>query len=73
MVTQLEQDRQVVSNKARRLQTELESVGKERDMAVKVAVELKAKLKALKESSKKDIAALQSRLHKVNSTPALLP
>ena len=65
MVTQLEQDRQVVSNKARRLQTELERVVGERDQAVKVAVELKAKLKALKESSKKDIASLQSRLNQV--------
>ncbi len=66
VVSQLEQDRQVVSNKVRRLQSELENSGTERDVAVKVAVELKAKFKALKESSKKDISKLQSRLHQVS-------
>ncbi len=72
MVSQLEQDRQVVSNKVRRLQSELESLGTERDVAVKVAVELKAKFKALKESSKKDMSNLQSRLHQVSLSLELL-
>ncbi len=65
VVSQLEQDRLVVSNKVRRIQTELESMGTERDTAVRVAVELKAKLKALKESSKKDTASLKARIHQV--------
>ncbi len=65
VVSQLEQDRLVVSNKVRRLQSELESMGTERDTALKVAVELKAKLKTLKESSKKDNASLQARIHQV--------
>lgn len=65
VVSQLEQDRLVVSNKVRRLQSELESTGTERDVALKVAVELKAKFKALKESSKKDTASLQARIHQV--------
>ncbi len=72
VVSQLEQDRQVVSNKVRRLQSELESLGTERDVAVKVAVELKAKFKALKESSKKDMSNLQSRLHQVSISLELL-
>ena len=55
----------MASNKARRLQTEVSSAVRERDMAVKVALELKTKLKAVKENSKKDIALLQAKLEQV--------
>ena len=65
VVSQLEQDRLVAANKARRLQNEVAGAVRERDVAVKVALELKTKLKAAKETSKKDIALLQAKLEQV--------
>ena len=65
VVQQLEQDRAMASKRARRMKEELKQAQAERDTAIKAAVELKNKLTSLKETSRKEIAALQAKVVKV--------
>ena len=65
VVHQLEQDRALASKRARRMKEELKQAQAERDTAIKAAVELKGKLTLVKESSRKEITALQAKVAKV--------
>lgn len=55
----------MASKRARRMKEELKQAQAERGTAIKAAVELKNKLTTLKETSKKEIAALQAKVVKV--------
>ena len=66
VIQQLEQDRAMASKRARRMKEELKQAQAERDTAIKAAVELKNKLTSVKETSRKEIAALQAKLAKVS-------
>ena len=66
VIQQLEQDRAMASKRARRMKEELKQAQAERDTAIKAAVELKNKLTTMKETSRKEITALQAKLAKVN-------
>ena len=65
VIEQLEQDRAMASKRARRMKEELKQAQAERDVAIKAAVELKSKLTAVKETSRKEITALQTKVAKV--------
>ena len=65
VIQQLEQDRALASKRARRMKEELKQAQAERDTAIKAAVELKGKLTKVKESSRKEITALQAKVAKV--------
>ena len=65
VIQQLEQDRLVASKRARRLQEDLKTAQQERDAALKTVSELKGKLGEVKQSSRKDVTALQTKLAKV--------
>ena len=66
VIEQLEQDRAMASKRARRMKEELKQAQAERDVAIKAAVELKSKLTAVKETSRKEITALQTKVAKVS-------
>ena len=66
VIQQLEQDRAVASKRARRVKEELKQSQAERDVAIKAAFELKSKLNAMKETSRKEITTLQSKVAKVS-------
>lgn len=72
VMQQLEQDRAMASKRARRMKEELKQAQAERDTAIKAAVELKNKLTSLKETSRKEIAALQAKVVKVGAC-SLIP
>ena len=55
----------MASKRARRMKEELKQAQAERDVAIKAAIELKSKLTTVKETSRKEIAALQSKVAKV--------
>jgi hypothetical protein len=65
VIQQLEQDRAMASKRARRMKEELKQAQAERGTAIKAVVELKNKLTTLKETSRKEIAALQAKVVKV--------
>ena len=65
VIQQLEQDRALASKRARRMKEELKQAQADRDIAVKVVVELKNKLTLVKEASRKEIALLQAKVAKV--------
>ena len=65
VIQQLEQDRALTSKKARRMKEELKQAQANRDIAVKVIVELKNKLTLVKEASRKETALLQAKVAKV--------
>jgi uncharacterized coiled-coil DUF342 family protein len=65
VVEQLEQERQEASRRSQRLQEKLKELQKERDTALKKGSEYKAKLIEAKESCRKDVLGLQSKLVKV--------
>ena len=65
VIQQLEQDRALASKRARRMKEELKQAQADRDMAIKVVVELKNKLTMMKEASRKEITLLQAKVAKV--------
>ena len=57
----------MASKRARRMKEELKQAQTERDTAIKAVVELKSKLTLVKETSRKEIAALQAKVAQVSA------